>query len=219
MTCETIIDVSNARLLRAFARHAQKIATAVGMVAVLLYATPIAAQSLSELSRQMEQKRSAAALDELLAYPHRAGATYFGSSEAVDLIMTVPLVQRMAAAWSAVLRIELKDLSLARRYRQAALAATDASDLERVIGGEPAVRGVLAANGTNVHEFVTAMLAYQLVTQVRDRKYPPGLVDYGYVGPNARFLVDHRSEVDGPLRAAARLEQDLDAALDGNARK
>jgi hypothetical protein len=189
------------------------------MAALLFCATPIAGQSLSDLSRQMEQKRSAAALDELLAYPHRAGATYFGSTEVVDLVMTMPLVQRMASAWSAVLRVELRDLTLARRSRQAALAARTATELERVMAGEPAIQRAISTSGLTVHEFVTAMLSYELVTEVVARKYPPGLVDYGYVGANTRFLGEHRSEIDTLVRTPTTLERDLDTALDVNASK
>jgi hypothetical protein len=210
--------VFTAPLLRASARCVQKIVTGVAMTALLSCATPVAGQSLSELSRQMEQKRSAAALDQLLAYPHRAGATYFGSTEAVDLVMTMPLVQRMASAWSAVLRVELRDLMLARRSRQAALAAKTATELERVMADEPIQRAI-STSGMTVHEFVTARLAYQLVTEVAARKYPPGLVDYGYVGANTRFLGEHRSEIDTLLRTPSALDRELDAALDVNAAK
>jgi hypothetical protein len=211
--------VFTAPLLRASARCAQKIEAGAAIAMLLFCATPLAGQSLSELSRQMEQKRSAAALDELLSYPHRAGATYFGSTEAVDLAMTMPLVQRMASAWSAVFRAELRDLTLARRSRQAALAARNATELERVMAGEPAIQRAISSSGMTVHEFLTATLSYQLVTEVVARKYPPGLADYGYVGPNTRFLSEHRSEIDALLRTPSTLERDLDAALDVSAPK
>jgi hypothetical protein len=57
------------------------------------------------------------------------------------------------------------------------------------------------------------------VTEVVARKYPPGLADYGNVGPNTRFLGEHRSEIDTLLRTPSTLERDLDAALDVNAPK
>jgi hypothetical protein len=211
--------VFTAPLLRASARCAQKIEAGAAIAMLLFCATPLAGQSLSELSRQMEQKRSAAALDGLLAYPHRAGAEYFGSTEVVDLVITMPLVQRMTGAWSAVLQAELKDVTLARRFRQAALAAKNAGELERVTAGERAIQGAISASGITVHEFVTTKLACQLATDVLARKYPAGLVDYGNVGPNTRFLGDHRSEIDTLLRTPSKLERDLDAALDANARK
>jgi hypothetical protein len=125
----------------------------------------------------------------------------------------------MAAAWSLVLRAEIKDLALAQRYREATLRAKNATDLERAAAGEPAVLDAISRNRLSVHEFVTAMLSYQLVKQVMDRKYPAGMVDYGNVGPNTRFLSDHRSEIETALSAASRLEQDLDAAVEAHARK
>ncbi len=185
----------------------------IGVAGLSLCAAAAQTPSLSELARQAELQRAAKSADDLFANRHLAGASMAGSTEAADLRLTMALVQRMFEAWDAGLRAQIQDVVMARRYLTASSRAKNYEEDERAIAAEPALVQSIRQHSMTVHEFVVTRLAYTLAESVRDHRYPPGLLDFGNIGPNVKLLSDHASDVQAAARGHQKLDRQLSEAV------
>ena len=189
------------------------------LVAVLLcwMPVPVSAQSLADAARRTEEQRLQAPAD-TQSFTDRdliTSGIAVGNREALNLVLTLPLLQQYSSARTALLRAMVQSPDLARQVLGAMGRAgrRGVDGLEHEYAMIPLAVDAIRAGQLDVHSYTVIEAAFMIAVGVLAGKLSMPDTAGATVATNVAFLESRKQDVTLLLKGVTSLEDQLARSL------